>query len=516
MHIGVFLHGEWHSKAPAIVVSHSVAFLSCLAFIPAFALPLTAGYLVALFSSIAIYRAFFHRLHSFPGPFWARTTKLWHLWKSRSSQNHFLLADLRQEYGEFVRTGPSEITVFHPHVFSAVDGPSSKCGKAEWYDLLYPFTKSLVTSRTKEMHTIRRLVWKQGFTSKALRDGKDQTLSLIKQLDNCIQADIRTGRVSELSDFVYWFSFDRMASYVLGHSFNMLLEQQWHYIIVLLQRALSILGPLSPTPWLVQLAFRLGPRVWVIHDWFTMMEWCGGQLKQYKPATEACKSPSLAHYLLEDIRENPVHESWLAGDSLLAFVAGSEPTAGVLIGLFYELAKNPAQAEAIHREITQHEENDVLQCRHLKAVVYEALRLYPSLPTGGNRKTPRDEGITIAGVYIPPQTTIVAPKYAIGRSEICFESPNEFIPERWTTRPEMIRDRAGFAPFGGGAHSCLGRALALNDMLLVTAHVVRRYRMRFPPGETGDHVFLDWRDRFTSKLGQLRLVFQPREPEVEV
>ena len=67
-----------------------------------------------------------------------------------------------------------------------------------------------------------------------------------------------------------------------------------------------------------------------------------------------------------------------------------------------------------------------------------------------------------------------------------------------------------------GAHSCLGRALALNDMLLVTAHVVRRYRMRFPPGETGDHVFLDWSDRFTSKLGRLRLVFEPREPEVEV
>lgn len=110
-----------------------------------------------------------------------------------------------------------------------------------------------------------------------------------------------------------------------------------------------------------------------------------------------------------------MHESWLAGDSLLAFVAGSEPTAGVLIGLFYELAKNPAQAEAIHREITQHEENDVLHCRHLKAAVYEALRLYPSLPTGGNRKTPRNEGITIAGVYIPPQTTVVAPKYAIGR-----------------------------------------------------------------------------------------------------
>ncbi|KAL4864234.1 cytochrome P450 [Aspergillus spectabilis] len=96
----------------------------------------------------------------------------------------------------------------------ATDGPHSKCGKAEWYDLLHPFTKSLVTARTKDIHEARRHLWKQAFTSKALHDGKDQILSLIKQLDHCIQADITAGRASEVSDLVYWLCFDRMADFI--------------------------------------------------------------------------------------------------------------------------------------------------------------------------------------------------------------------------------------------------------------------------------------------------------------
>lgn len=28
--------------------------------------------------------------------------------------------------------------------------------------------------------------------------------------------------------------------------------------------------------------------------------------------------------------------------------------------------------------------------------------------------------------------------------------PNEFIPERWTTRPELVLNRSAFVPFGTG------------------------------------------------------------------
>lgn len=53
---------------------------------------------------------------------------------------------------------------------------------------------------------------------------------------------------------------------------------------------------------------------------------------------------------------------------------------------------------------------------HLNAVITEALRLYPALLTGGNRKTTAN-GLTVGGTFIPPNTTIVTPRYTIARSK---------------------------------------------------------------------------------------------------
>lgn len=110
----------------------------------------------------------------------------------------------------------------------------------------------------------------------------------------------------------------------------------------------------------------------------------------------------------------------MTGDSILAIVAGSEPTAAVLIGLFYELAKYPRHADKVLREIKKINIEDsralAIGCPHLEAVILEALRLYPALPTGGNRKTLK-EGVTVGGVFIPPETTVVAPRFCISRRE---------------------------------------------------------------------------------------------------
>ncbi|KAI8155417.1 cytochrome P450 67 [Colletotrichum sp. SAR 10_86] len=37
--------------------------------------------------------------------------------------------------------------------------------------------------------------------------------------------------------------------------------------------------------------------------------------------------------------------------------------------------------------------------------------------------------------------------YVIGRSEAVYENAEDFVPERWYSKPEMIRERAGYAPF---------------------------------------------------------------------
>ncbi|KAL3476861.1 cytochrome P450 [Aspergillus californicus] len=513
-HHGLFIRGEWHIQAPSILVSHLAIFFY-LGLTIASGSQIISAYLVALFSSILIYRIFFHRLRHFPGPFLASATKIWHVWKVRKSTNHFFLEQVYREYGDFVRTGPSEITVFHPDVFMAIDGPTSKCVKAEWYDLLHPST-GLVTTREKELHRDRRRRWNRGFTVKALAQYKSKILTPIAQLDTVIKSNIATETVSEVSDLLFWLTFDRMGEFVLGRSFGMLRNKSWHSIILLLQKAMSLLGPLGPTPWVVQIAFKLMPRVGGLGDWFTMVAWCESQVRKIRIPDEIDpRTAILAHYLKDG--SGGMGSEALTGDSISAIVAGSEPTASALVGLFYELARSPAQADKIRDEIVQqgadiHDSNSLARCcPHLEAAILEALRLYPSIPSAGNRKTSSTEGITIAGTYIPPETTVVAPRFVIGRREDCFEKADQFIPERWTLHPEMVRNRAAFTPFGTGSKSCIGRALAMNDLMLLTAHIVSQYEMRFPPGETGESVLTDWTDNFTSTLGRLRLVFKMRD-----
>jgi tryprostatin B 6-hydroxylase len=53
---------------------------------------------------------------------------------------------------------------------------------------------------------------------------------------------------------------------------------------------------------------------------------------------------------------------------------------------------------------------------HLNGVIWEALRLYPPVPSALQRMTP-PEGIDIDGTFIPGNMTVYCPQYVIGRSE---------------------------------------------------------------------------------------------------
>lgn len=115
-------------------------------------------------------------------------------------------------------------------------------------------------------------------THSALDQYQERILPLIDQLENCINQDIGAGKVTEATDLFYWLGFDRMGDFIFSRTFNMLSRQEWHYIVLLMQRALSLLGPLSPVPWFIHIAFKLFPRVWILKDWFRMVAWCEEQM----------------------------------------------------------------------------------------------------------------------------------------------------------------------------------------------------------------------------------------------
>lgn len=156
-----------------------------------------------------------------------------------------------------------------------------------------------------------------------------------------------------------------------------------------------------------------------------------------------------------------------------------------------------------------HNRLELQRCEYLTAVINETLRLHPAVPTGGYRQTP-PEGITIAGTYIPGGVTIVAPRYSISRLESSYKSAASWIPERWTSRPDMIVDSRGFVPFSLGRYNCVGKSLAMSETRYVIALLIKRFCVEFADKDRGQGLFSDMRDQFTAAPGRLDLKFLHR------
>lgn len=115
-HLGYFLHGEHHIQAPLILRIYSLLLVLgfCIELVRQnghlFEAQITTGFItgaygIGFFGSILSYRTFFHSLRAFPGPFMARTTKLWNVLRIVGSTNFALMEEMHDTYGDFVRTG---------------------------------------------------------------------------------------------------------------------------------------------------------------------------------------------------------------------------------------------------------------------------------------------------------------------------------------------------------------------------------------------------------------------------
>lgn len=113
-HLVVFIRGEWHMRAPHIIMFHTLLITAVYFLLSRQEDSSSAGrlvfgafaaYLCGLFGSMTAYRVLFHSLKSFPGPRTASISKLWHVYQNLNSRNYELLDQMYRDYGEFVRIG---------------------------------------------------------------------------------------------------------------------------------------------------------------------------------------------------------------------------------------------------------------------------------------------------------------------------------------------------------------------------------------------------------------------------
>ena len=148
----------------------------------------------------------------------------------------------------------------------------------------------------------------------------------------------------------------------------------------------------------------------------------------------------------------------------LFMIAGTETTATLVSGLTFFLLSKPECMKKLVDEIRGAfaSAEDMTMERlaalpYLNACMKEALRMYPPVPLGLPRVTPKD-GSTISGQFVPPDTILVIPQQAMFTLEKNFKRGMEFIPERWLGDSRFDGDeRQAVQPFSVGSRDCLGK-----------------------------------------------------------
>lgn len=297
---------------------------------------IAVSYLTGLYSSLLLYRLFSHPLNKFPGPFGARVSNLWFSTQLKNRDAFKKVQKLHQRYGHFVRIGSSDLSITHPKAVNIIYGPSSKCTKAEWYDIMKPMI-SLHMVRDKVFHDQRRRIWSTAFSDKALRGYEKRIQVYRNKLMSRIEES--AGRPFDITRWSNLYNFDIMGDLAFGTSFKMLETSTEHYAIKLLNAGMDNHGLMLPM-WFMRLMMAV-PRL--TSDWWRAIAYCNERMderiKVSKHSGEIIKLRGFANYpqskndgipdivssLLASLQGKPPHGHdllTLQGDAQLIVIAG--------------------------------------------------------------------------------------------------------------------------------------------------------------------------------------------------
>lgn len=226
-------------------------------------------------------------------------------------------------------------------------------------------------------------------------------------------------------------------------------------------------------------------------------------------------------YFLHDTRDPdtglPAYDEWeMRAESSLLIIAGSDTTAISLSGVFFYLTGDPWRCQKLVDEIrnTFDSPDEIVHgaklsgCTYLRACVDEGMRLTPSGPSELPREVLKG-GIQIMGKYYPEGTIVGTSPWSNSRNQEIYGDPETFRPERWivdesagVTKESVARIKSNFHPFSNGPGHCVGKTLAMTEMLIVVARTLHRLDVRRTPGSAlgGGSPSLGWGARDSRQM----------------
>jgi cytochrome P450 len=173
-------------------------------------------------------------------------------------------------------------------------------------------------------------------------------------------------------------------------------------------------------------------------DGFAAVQGLAPYFQEKIRASRGVRTGGIVDQLSEaDKQGDCLSEAEVIANSVLIVTAAIDTTAGTIANMLYALIEHPETLARIQVDPAL-----------IPGAVDETLRYYPSAPSSTRHVT---EAVEIGGVAIPAGSDLFFSFTASNRDPRKFADPDRF---------DIARDASAALTFGGGAHFCLGAALA--------------------------------------------------------
>ncbi|KAK0192187.1 cytochrome P450 monooxygenase [Armillaria mellea] len=502
-----------------------------------------------------------HGLRSYPGPFLAKFSDAWLGYVTYKGHRSEVVHDLHMKYGPFVRIAPNHVSVALPDAQTIIYGHGNGALKSSFYDAFnFSSSPSMFSTQDRQIHSRKRKIISHTFSPKSVLEFEPHVRhfvgQLLRQWDRLYDRALeglsgkegegwigREGRLwLNCLPWVNYLAFDIIGDLAFGAPFGMVKAAkdvaQVPEDLRAVMNSYGQTGVKNAMKEIQAIKTLSGPADYTTAMIGVMPQWWGLLLKRtpffregeedfgaifgmaVAAVSKRLEVPTDRNDILSklqagrDDKDLPIGRDELSTEAFSFLIAGSDTTSISSCVIIYYLACTPDVQDKLHRELDEHLDSDVATAERVKKLSYlqacinEGLRLHCTVGMGLHRVA-ANPGMTISGNYFPGGTVVSAPIYTIHRDPTVWgDDVEKYRPERWFECDSAAVSKA-FTPFSVGPRACVGRNLAILELQIIMASILKRFHFVLENPEqvldvtegllrkpTGCHVGMKRRDVF--------------------
>ncbi|SCU88619.1 LAMI_0D10748g1_1 [Lachancea mirantina] len=199
--------------------------------------------------------------------------------------------------------------------------------------------------------------------------------------------------------------------------------------------------------------------------------------------------------LIRTYNREEITRNQLINNIVIMMVAGHENPQLLMTSCLYMLAKSKDDWQVKIRNEVEANTGSLAELPCLNSFIFECVRLYPPLSQIINRETSKT-CLLGNNIVIPKGVYVGYNVYGTGRYPAAWGiDANQFMPQRWGDKIENImnewrhrKNTCAMSAFHGGRRACLGEKLALNEVRITLAAMLKTFQWQFAP---------DWVEKMT-------------------